>query len=331
MERAESTAFREAIRAEALRLGFERAGFTSADPLGPAHEIKWRRWREAGLAGTMQYLVRERPRRTHPCDLAPGARTVVVALAGYYQGDHGAPPEGGGAAGKIARYAWGGDYHFVLRDKLEALGEWIAAQAPGFGWSEPLAWRVCIDSAPLDERAFAVRAGLGFIGKNGLLIAPGVGSWILIGCLLISAPLPPDSPLRGREASCGSCRACIEACPVQAFDGPYRLDPRRCISYLTIEQKCEIPEDPAAHLDGWVFGCDRCQEVCPFNAEPLTARIEGLGAGRGAGPWMTREALDAIPSNNAFVRRWAATPLARAGRKGLQRSFRALAYFLNRE
>ncbi|OPZ07434.1 MAG: Epoxyqueuosine reductase [candidate division BRC1 bacterium ADurb.BinA292] len=318
----EARELRERIRAEALAVGFSRAGFAGAEPLGPTIERRRTEWLAEGRAGAMQYLHREHPRRTHPRDLLPEARTALVVLAGYYDGDH---PPAAPDEGRIARYAWGEDYHGVMRRRLDALAERIQRIAQGAGIAAPLRMRPCVDSAPIDERALAARAGLGFIGKNTLLIDPAGGSWTLIGVLLISLDLPPDEPLRGPAASCAGCRRCLDACPTGAIDRPYRLDARRCLSYLTIEQKNEIPLELAARMEGWAFGCDICQEVCPFNDRPLGRLLPELAADRGAGPLATPAMLERDPSARAFRRRWGHTPLERPGRKGLERNLRALA------
>lgn len=316
---------REQLRAEALRSGFSRVGFTTAEPLSPARQIQWRRWRELDKAGTMRYLMREEPRRTHPRDLMAEARSVMVVLAAYYDGDHPAPPVGEGLVGKVARYAWGRDYHEVFRERLTALAGWLEGRVMGLGLAGPLVCRPCVDSAPLDERALAVRAGLGFIGKNGLLIDPHGGSWTLIGSLMSSLPLPPDEVPRDPQATCADCHRCLEACPTGALEAPWRMDPRRCLSYLTIEQKEEIPAPLAAEMNGWVFGCDLCQEVCPFNARPLERLLDGLAAREGVGPWAGGSLLAEAVSGKGFLRRWGHTPLGRPGRKGLERNLRALA------
>jgi epoxyqueuosine reductase len=374
--------FRERLRAEALRLGFSRCGFTTAEPLGEAADRRWRQWLAEGRAGAMTYLERELPRRTHPRDILPEARTAVVVIAGYYDGNHDEvrsaeemrnaecgvwnqtrnpkseirnkseiqssndtnreqnDPTAGmsgddsafriphSAFGKVARYAWGRDYHDVMRGRLAELGAWLAGEAKAGGLVEGAAdvvCRPCVDSAPLDERALAARAGLGFIGKNTLLLTPDGGSWALIGVLLTSLDLPPDAPLPpAPEHSCGNCRRCIEACPTGAIDAPYRVDPRRCISYLTIEQKEAIPKPLAEKMRGWAFGCDICQEVCPFNARPLDRLLPELAASEGVGPWFDEAMLAETPTGKAFERRWGHTPLARPGRKGMRRNLDAL-------
>ena len=322
----DALALREAARASTLQIGISRSGFTTADPLGDRIERRRTQWLAEGRAGAMQWLERDRPRRTHPDDLLPGARTAVVVLAGYYDGDHDSLPAPGGCPrGKVARYAWGRDYHHVMRERLDALGAWLADEAARREAPDvrPVEWRACVDSAPLDERALAVRAGLGFIGKNTLLLTPDAGSYALIGVLLTTLALPPDAPLAPSPThSCGGCRRCIEACPTGAIDHPYRLDPRRCTSYLTIEQRGSIPPDLAARMGDWVFGCDTCQEVCPFNTRPLARLLPELAASEGAGPWFGEADLAATPTGKSFQRRWAHTPLARTGLKGMERNLR---------
>jgi epoxyqueuosine reductase len=163
--------------------------------------------------------------------------------------------------GRIARYARGEDYHLVMRDKLVLLADRLAQELGG-----PVASRPCVDSAPVLEREWAERGGLGFIAKNTMLIAPGLGSYVVLGELLVAAELAPTAPAEPPKPRCGSCRACLDACPTQAFVDAYTLDARRCISYLTIEHHGSIPVELRTAIGTWVFGCDVCQEVCPFNA-----------------------------------------------------------------
>ncbi len=316
-------ALRETVRREARALGFARAGFTTANPLAAAVERRWARWRARRVEGRMQWLARERPRRTHPRDLLPKARSAIVVAAGYWQGDHPAPPDG--AAGKVARYAWGRDYHQVMQEALRELAAQIDKHARLAGLDGTITNIPCIDSKPLDERALAERAGLGFIGKNTLLIDPRAGSYFLLGVLLTSLELPPDEPARDPAATCGSCRRCIEACPTGALEDAWKLDPRRCISYLTIETRDPFPEELKDRLGGWAFGCDICQQACPINEHPLGPLLAGLEAGAGAGAWISQALLDHARSGKGFERRWGGTPLARPGRKGLQRTLDALA------
>jgi epoxyqueuosine reductase len=315
------------IRKAGLKLGFSHIGFTSAEPLTPARQIQWQRWREENRAGAMQYLMRDHPRRTHPTDLMPEVQTVMVCLAPYHDGDYPPVPDHEGLSetrGRIARYAWGRDYHRVLRERLESLAQWIQGECTRKKIHDQVTFRPCVDSAPIDERAFAVRAGLGFIGKNTLLLHPDHGSWFLIGILLTSLKLPVDQPVQNPAASCGSCRKCLDACPTGAFDDAYRLDPRKCISYLTIEQKDTIPDTFAGKLDDRVFGCDVCQEACPFNSEPLTRLMPELAADAGAGPYIRETDITDCESGGAFQRRYGETPLSRPGMKGMLKNFRAI-------
>lgn len=312
--------FREAIREKALEIGFSRVGFTTAEPLDDAQQRRWRRWLERDVAGEMRYLRRERPRRTHPRDLLPRAETVIVVSAGYYQGDHETSGEAATSV-KIARYAWGADYHRVLKKRLGDLGRWIEAEAAARRIESAVSWRAFTDSAPLDERALAVRAGLGFFGKNTLMLDPEHGSWTLLAELLLSLPLPPDEPQAAGQ--CGSCRKCLEACPTDAFTGPYEMDPRRCISYLTIEQRGPIPEVFERRMQGWAFGCDICQEVCPFNEAPMARLLPEFEPTGGAGPYASEELWAGIESKKAFGRRWGHTPIERPGPDGMKRNVAA--------
>jgi len=203
------------------------------------------------------------------------ARALVVVALAY---DRGAPvaPDAlvrGRLRGKIARYARGEDYHLVMRDRLVALADRLSAAL-----GRPVASRPCVDSAPVLEREWAERGGLGFVAKNTMLIAPGLGSYVVLGELLIDAELAPTGPAELPRPRCGACRACLDACPTRAFVDAYVLDARRCISYLTIEHHGEIPRELRRAVGTWVFGCDVCQEVCPFNAGagPAAADVDPL-------------------------------------------------------
>ena len=243
------------VKALALELGFDLVAVGPAEP--PEHGAALRRWVEAGHAGTMGYLSRRLEERLDPARVLPGARAAVCVALNYYQGE----PEDASWR-PIARYAWGRDYHDVIGPRLERLATHLteAAGARSRGY---------VDTGPVLERDLAARAGLGWIGKNTMLLHPTLGSWFFIGVLLTTAALVADAPLADR---CGSCRACLDACPTRAFPAPYVLDARRCISYLTIEHRGEI--DPALHrgMAGWQFGCDVCQDVCPWNRRAPTTR-----------------------------------------------------------
>ncbi|HWA75139.1 MAG TPA: tRNA epoxyqueuosine(34) reductase QueG [Polyangiaceae bacterium] len=256
-----------AIEREGRALGFSRIGITNAEPLELAQQ-RLEQFRSRGYAGAMDYL--RDGERHDPRALLPEAESVVVGL--FAHGDPDVVPlraHRSDLSGQIARYAQGEDYHLVVKARLLELGKKIATLA-----GRTVRGRACVDTAPLLERELAARAGLGFQGKSTLLIAPGVGSYVLLGELLIDLPL---APTEGSPAGCGSCRACLDACPTSAFPEPYRLDARRCISYLTIEHEGPIPRELRAHMGKRVFGCDVCQETCPFNASPSRPTGSALG------------------------------------------------------
>jgi epoxyqueuosine reductase len=241
------------IEAEARRLGFAAVGFAPATQL-PGAGDRLRAWLDRGCAGTMAYLSGSGA-RDDPSALLASARTVItVAMA---HADAAPPAEADGPTGRIARYARGADYHTILARGLRALADFLA-RATG----ARVAWRACVDTAPLLERELAAGAGLGFVAKNAMLITPGVGSYTLLGELLTDLVLTPGTPI---EPRCGRCTACITACPTGAIVADRVVDARRCISYLTIELDGPIPRELRPLIGDWVFGCDLCQEVCPFN------------------------------------------------------------------
>lgn len=230
-----------------------------APAVAPPHLDAYRQWLALGKHGEMAYLADSLELRTHPERLLPGARSVVAIAADYNRPNPHRPGEA-----RIARYALGRDYHKVLRAKLRAMARWLDARAPGH------THRPCVDSAPILERDFAQMAGLGWFGKNTMLINSRRGSWFFIGLLLTTLELEPSAPAAG---GCGTCRACVDACPTGAIvhqDGRWQVDARHCVSYLTIEHRGTIPEGLAQGIGEWTFGCDVCQEVCPFNAPRTT-------------------------------------------------------------
>ena len=247
------------IAALARELGFAREAVVPIEP--PRRHELYASWLAAGHAGEMAYLAEPDhvgPRGDLRAQLDTARSLVVVALA-Y---DRTSPvPVDALVRGKIARYARGEDYHLVMRDKLVALADRLA-----LALGSPVATRPCVDSAPVLEREWAERGGLGFVAKNTMLIAPGVGSYVVLGELLVAADLAITAPETPPKPRCGSCRACLDACPTGAFVDAYVLDARRCISYLTIEHRGPIPRELRPAMGTWVFGCDVCQEVCPFNA-----------------------------------------------------------------
>ena len=267
------------VVAAARELGFHRAAVVPIEP--PRRHELYASWLARGLHGEMAYLAE--PAHTGPRGdlraLLGEARALIVVALAYERGDP--VPPAALVRGKIARYARGDDYHLVMRDKLVALADRLAREL-----GHPVASRPCVDSAPVLEREWAERGGLGFVAKNTMVIAPGLGSYLVLGELLVAAELPATAPGSPPRPRCGTCRACLDACPTGAFGDAYLLDARRCISYLTIELRGAIPRELRPLVGTWVFGCDVCQEVCPFNA----------GAGEPADPQLSpRSAEHALP------------------------------------
>jgi epoxyqueuosine reductase len=287
------------VKAFALDLGFDLVAVGPCEP--PEHGAAFRRWIEAGHAGTMGYLERRLEERLEPQRVLPGARATICVALNYHQG---APADTSWQP--VARYAWGRDYHDVIGPRLERLAAHLADAAGARS-------RGYVDTGPVLERDLAARAGLGWIGKNTMLLHPALGSWFFIGVLLTTADLAFDEPLADR---CGTCRACLDACPTGAFVAPYVLDARRCISYLTIEHRGEI--DPGLHagMAGWQFGCDVCQDVCPWNRKaPITREPEFSPRER----YPDAGALAGM-DDAAIRERFQGTPLLRAKASGLRRN-----------
>jgi epoxyqueuosine reductase len=297
---------------EARALGFHRVGIAPAGPSlsGAAYEA----WLEAGMHGEMLYLAtgEHRAGRADVRALLGDARAVVVVALAH---DPSLVPAARltRPAGEVARYARGRDYHAVMKPRLRELAARVCRHA-----GRPVAARPCVDTAPVLERELAARAGLGFVGKNNMLIAPGLGSYVLLGELLLDVELEA-SAAEPAPSRCGECRACLDACPTGAFIGPFQLDARRCISYLTIENRGPIPRELRAALGTRVFGCDVCQEVCPFNAA-APARTEPAAELR---PIRSPQ-LDLVKTlglGTAQMRQLVrGTALRRAGRDGLLRN-----------
>jgi epoxyqueuosine reductase len=296
----------QAVKERAASLGFLACGIT--DPSPPPHADRLDDWLARGYAGTMRYLHRQSQRRKDPRLIVPDALSVVVVLDNYYSADSGA-----GLPPKVAKYALGKDYHRVTTDRLGELAGFLQNQGAGVA-------RIYTDAGPVPERELAQRAGLGWIGKNTMLIRPGAGSFFFIGSIFTDLPLRSDAPFDLDR--CGSCTRCLEACPTEAFVEPRLLDATRCISYLTIEHRGPIPAALEDRLEGWVFGCDICNDVCPWNhrfaAPGSIEAFRSRDALAGAGPEFF-ERMD----EEEFDRRFGDTPLERPGLAGMRRNFRA--------
>ena len=256
LSQADLDALPAKIRGWALELGFQQMGITGVD-LGE-HEGYLQKWLDAGYHGTMDYMVRHGSKRTRPDELVPGTARVLSLRMDYLAEDT-QPLEVLESPEKayVSRYALGRDYHKLVRQRLARLAQRIEAEAGGGHY------RAFVDSAPVLERAIAERSGLGWIAKNTMLINEQAGSWFFLGEIYTDLPLPEDAPKTSKH--CGSCTACLDICPTDAFKGPFELDARRCISYLTIEHKGSIDESLRPLMGNRVFGCDDCQLVCPWN------------------------------------------------------------------
>jgi epoxyqueuosine reductase len=294
------------LKEQAAKLGFTLAGATPA--VSPPGAARLDDWLAAGYAGQMHYLADRRDAYQHPRHVLDGARSVLM-LAMNYQTREPTPP--GPSEGRISRYAWGtADYHDLIHQRLETLAEFLRERAPA------ALVRGVVDTAPLLEREFAQLAGLGWVGKHTLLINRARGSWFFLAALLTDVELQYDRP--HETDHCGTCRACLDACPTDAFPQPYVLDATRCISYLTIELRDAVPPELRAGISEWLFGCDICQDVCPWNSrgEP-SAQPEFEPLPEHDPIELTRlfELDDA-----AFRARFRHTPLWRPKRRGLLRN-----------
>lgn len=297
------------VKAEAQRLGFVACGITTLDPV--PHVTEFDHWLKAGYGGNMRYIHRQAKKRRDPRLADPDARRAVVILDSYYyktDADSQAVP-----APRIARYARGEDYHRVTLTRVEQLAAFLTDHGA-------ITARPYVDTGPIPERELAQRAGLGWIGKNTMLIRPGLGSWFFIGAVLTDLELSIDSPVVTDH--CGSCTRCLEACPTGAFPDSRVLDARLCISYLTIEQKGPIPAELIPKLEGWSFGCDICNEVCPWNQRfAEDSRIEAFRPREIEG----RDRTDLFDEMNPgeFESRFADTALARPGLERMRRNWKA--------
>jgi epoxyqueuosine reductase len=331
----------DAVKRQARDLGFDMVRITPV--ARPPHAPAYLDWLACGLHGEMGYLAERAALRLDPAALAPGARSIIMLVANYNPG----PPlrSDDPARGRIARYAWSGDYHDIIKSRLYTLDGYIRDQT---GRTVP--GKACVDTAPFLERDFAQSAGLGFAGKNTVLITPGVGSWTFLAALLVPEILDYDAHPEAKGArpeigsievehppiasaprwrlagpdgaphigTCGACTRCLSACPTGAFVGPYVLDARRCISYLTIELRGPIPREIRPALGNWIFGCDVCQDVCPYNRNALKFAWPALAPDPDRGALLL---LDLLALDDAgFRARFRGTAVLRTRRRGLVRN-----------
>jgi epoxyqueuosine reductase len=247
------------VKAFARELGFDLVGIAPASP--SAYRDYFQAWLDQGRHGGMAWLAGRFDERTDVSKYLPGARSVICVGMNYHVPLSPIPAEGRERHGKVARYALGDDYHEVIKGRLHRLADWLR-RAIG------CETKTCVDTAPVMEKELAARAGVGWLGKNACVINERIGSWILLGEVITTAELAFDDPAIDR---CGTCTRCIEACPTGAITEPYRLDATRCISYLTIEQRGEIDPSLRPAIGEWLYGCDICQDVCPWNGRAPAA------------------------------------------------------------
>jgi epoxyqueuosine reductase len=303
--------FTEKIKQKALEIGFHKIGIARAEALEREAE-RLSEWLGKNFHGEMLWMEREPEKRINPELIFPGARSMIVVALNYYTPhEH----EQNDAKGKVSRYAWGDDYHDVVKEKLRELLTWIKSENPEADG------KICVDTAPVMDKAWAVRAGLGWLGKHSNVITKEYGSWVFIGEILLNLEL--EYKMEEVENHCGTCTACLDVCPTQAIVQPFVVDSQRCLSYATIElRSSEFAPETKENLDGWLYGCDACQDVCPWNRfeKPTDeARFEPREGNVSAD-------LSEILSLDAeeYARRFRRSAMKRTKLGGLQRNANAL-------
>jgi len=299
------------IKERARCEGFNKVGIVGASSLD-AEGRRLKEWLSRGYQGEMAWMARDPDKRSNPLEIFPDARSVVVVALNYYTPrQHQQTP----GTGKVSRYAWGDDYHDVVKEKLAFLLSWIREQDP------QAEGKICVDIQPTMDKAWAVRAGLGWLGKHSNVITQEFGSWVFLGELLLNLDLDHDT--ERIEDHCGTCTLCIDACPTSAIAEPYVVDSNKCISYATIELRTpELPLEIQENLTGWLYGCDICQDVCPWN------RFEGATDEARFAPRegnVNAELADILElTPETYAARFRGSAMKRAKLSGLQRNARAL-------
>jgi len=299
------------IKQKAAEIGLSKVGIVPAEPL-VKEGARLKDWLDRRFHGEMAWLAREPEKRTDPRLLFPEAKSVIVVALNYFtKHKH----EKNADEGKISRYAWGDDYHDIVREKLTELLDWIKSENP------TATGKICVDTAPMMDKAWAVRAGLGWLGKHTNLITTDLGSWVFIGELLLNLELDYDTEVI--EDHCGTCTACLDNCPTGAIVEPYVVDSRKCISYATIELRDDtLPTEIAANLDGWFYGCDICQDVCPWNRFETQTAETRFEPRDGQTSIVLDEVLSLTPET--YAERFRRTAIKRAKLAGLKRNAVAL-------
>lgn len=295
-----------------MEIGFDKIGIVPAEAL-PDEERRLKEWLESDYHGEMRWMEREPEKRAHPRILFPGAKTVIVVALNYYTPSQ---HEDSAEKGKVSRYAWGDDYHDVVKAKLRELLSFIKELIPAVNG------KICVDTAPMMDKAWAVRAGIGWMGKHSNVITKEFGSWFFIGEILLDVELGYDA--ENVPDHCGTCTACLDVCPTQAIVAPFIVDSKRCISYATIELRDpDLPGHIADNLNGWLYGCDICQDVCPWNRFEQETTEPGFQPRAGNVSASLDEILDL--THEQYAERFRRSAMKRTKLSGLQRNARALA------
>jgi len=297
------------LKMKAVELGFSSIGIARAEVLNE-EEKHLREWLARGYQASMQWLERDAEKRIDVTKILPNAKSVICVALNYFTPvQHSNTP----ALGKISRYAWGDDYHLVLTKRLEKLSEFIKSEIPG------VEGKIYVDTGPVMEKAWAARAGIGWLGKHTNIITRKFGSWVFLGEILIDAQLEYDTPMLDY---CGKCTACIDACPTQAIVQPYVLDANKCISYLTIEHRNKLPQEHVLNFQNWIYGCDICQDVCPWNRfQKETEEPAFQPRKENVAPKLTELAE---MSQEEFSRRFRKSSMKRTKHSGLTRNAKAV-------
>lgn len=306
------------IKRYAAEAGFDLCGITTPEIIPHAAE-RFNKWLAKGLQGEMSYMEKEPERRIDPSRTLSDVRSIIMLAINYFQEDTDSP---GPEFGRVARYARGRDYHKVFESRTRSMLRAIHNDYPEIDTKKEFRWFV--DYGPFLERAYAEKAGLGYIGKNSMLITEEFGSWILLSEILTTHKLEADKPIPGRHGSCGSCRRCVDYCPTGAIIAPGVVDSNKCISYLTIEKRTEIELKLRKKLAGRVFGCDICQEVCPHNQRAKLTGHKELTPGSGVGEFLDLRKLRDMSGRAEFLELTAGTALTRPKLDGLRRTAAAL-------
>ncbi len=303
--------FTEKIKQKASEIGFDKIGIVRAGYLA-GEAIKLRKWLDDDFHGEMAWMKREPEKRSDPGLIFPGARSMIVTALNYYTPHEHEENED---RGKISRYAWGDDYHDVVKEKLHVLLDWIKSE------NQDADGKVCVDTAPVMDKAWAVRAGIGWLGKHSNVITTDLGSWFFIGEIILNIELEYETETVLDH--CGTCTACIDACPTAAIVEPYVVDARKCISYATIELRTEkLPVEIEENLSGWLYGCDICQDVCPWNRFEKPTEELHFEPRLGETSINLDEVLSFTPE--IYTKRFRKTAIKRAKLSGLQRNAKAL-------